>query len=256
LKNVFHPALKAETRVTALLVSESLLEEVLLKTCPEDIEWGTRVADDHIQLTLRGGSDTGREEVIQTLQDILGSVRIREGAVQPSNLLHEALKSENMTVSCAESCTGGLLGKMITDVSGASAIFWGSLVVYSNQAKERLLGVDAGELQCQGAVSETVVKRMAEGLLARADTDLGIAVTGIAGPRGGVPDKPVGTVWIAATRKSGETLCRCFHFHGNRDGVRRRSAVAALIMGECLVKGREFPQLESGCTPLNTEQAT
>jgi nicotinamide-nucleotide amidase len=131
------------------------------------------------------------------------------------------------TLALAESCTGGMIGEMITRVPGASDVFDRGCVVYSNTAKTDLLGVPETLLAEHGAVSEACAVAMARGARERAGTDLAVAVTGIAGPGGGTPEKPVGTVFIALT-DGGRTACRPFGFRGGRPWVRTLSAYAAL----------------------------
>ena len=106
------------------------------------------------------------------------------------------LKKKELTISCAESCTGGLIAKTITDVGGCSEVFMGGVVSYANDVKINILGVSADDIKRHGAVSETVAKQMAEGVMRVCKTDIGISSTGIAGPGGGTPDKPVGTVYV------------------------------------------------------------
>ena len=106
------------------------------------------------------------------------------------------LKSRGLTISTAESCTGGLIAKTITDISGASSVFWGGVVSYDNSVKERALSVKHETLEAYGAVSYQTACEMAKGVRALCNTDIGISTTGIAGPSGGTPTKPVGTVYI------------------------------------------------------------
>jgi len=142
-----------------------------------------------------------------------------------------ALRAAGWRLATAESCTAGWLAKAITDVPGSSAWFDGGYVTYSNEAKHRDLGVPAAVLATHGAVSEAVVRAMAEGALQRAGVEVAVATSGIAGPDGGTPDKPVGTVWFAgALRRAGavETRVQLMHFPGGRDDVRRASVRYAL----------------------------
>ncbi|HLT91471.1 MAG TPA: nicotinamide-nucleotide amidohydrolase family protein [Woeseiaceae bacterium] len=135
------------------------------------------------------------------------------------------------TLATAESCTGGWIAKAITDVPGSSAVLGYGIVSYSNDAKESLLGVRAGTLAEHGAVSEAVVREMAEGVLALSGADYAVAVSGIAGPGGGTPDKPVGTVWFAWARVSGgrpAVEAAVHRLDGDRDAVRRGSVLLAL----------------------------
>jgi len=140
----------------------------------------------------------------------------------------EALQQQKLMLVTAESCTGGWIAKVLTDVPGSSDWFECGVAAYSYEAKEALLGVNPGTLEQHGAVSEEVVREMVAGALARMGGDVSIAVTGIAGPGGGTDDKPVGTVWIGWKRRGGYAQARLFHFAGDRESVRRHSVAAAL----------------------------
>lgn len=128
----------------------------------------------------------------------------------------------------AESCTGGWIAKVMTGIAGSSEWFDCGLVVYSYEAKQRLLGVRPKTLEETGAVSRETVIEMVSGALVNSGASLAVAVTGIAGPGGGTEDKPVGTVWIGWKRRGGYPDARLFHFDGDRDAVRRQTVVAAL----------------------------
>jgi PncC family amidohydrolase len=141
-----------------------------------------------------------------------------------------ALTGRSHVLTTAESCTGGLIGALITDVPGSSAVYETGFITYSNAAKQRWLDVPAAILETDGAVSEPCAIAMAKGALFRADATVAIAVTGIAGPGGGTPAKPVGLVYVALTDDSGTVTCTRYHFDGNRQSVRRRTAMAALSM--------------------------
>ena len=140
------------------------------------------------------------------------------------------LRERGQSVATVESCTGGLLGEMITRLPGSSEVFAGGLLTYSNELKSRLAGVDAGLIRTHGAVSRAVAFAMAGGGLERTGADHALAITGVAGPGGGSADKPVGTVWIARASADGTTDARRFQFRGGRDWVRQWSAVTALGM--------------------------
>ena len=149
----------------------------------------------------------------------------------PVACLVECLKEKGLTLATAESCTGGLLGKRITDVSGASSVYPGGVVSYSNDVKAKLLSVSEDDLRTHGAVSEPVARQMAEGVRKVIDADLGVGITGIAGPRSDDTMKPVGLVYIAAS--DGEkTVCVECHFSGDRSEIRMQSAdeAANLVM--------------------------
>ncbi len=140
----------------------------------------------------------------------------------------EVLGERGLMLASAESCTGGWIAKVLTDISGSSAWFASGAVTYSNEAKQSLLGVTAATLARVGAVSGECAREMAAGALACFDADVAVAVTGIAGPAGGTPDKPVGMVWIAWQRREGSGRAQEFHFDGDRDAVRRHTVAAAL----------------------------
>lgn len=143
----------------------------------------------------------------------------------------EHLRAGRRVLATAESCTGGWIAKVATDLAGSSDWFGYGLVSYSNEAKQDLLDVPAATLVEHGAVSEATVRAMAEGALKRGDADVAVAVSGIAGPDGGSPDKPVGTVWFAwAVMGAGglRTTARVERFEGDREAVRRQTVAAAL----------------------------
>ena len=141
----------------------------------------------------------------------------------------EGLKAGHATLAVAESCTGGLLGARLTSVSGSSDYFLGGIVAYSNAAKVRDLGVDAEVVEREGAVSEPVARQMAEGVRRRFGADYGIGVTGVAGPTGGTPSKPVGLVFVAVAGPRGCAV-HSEVFPGDRAAVRERSVAMALRM--------------------------
>jgi nicotinamide-nucleotide amidase len=134
-------------------------------------------------------------------------------------------------VATAESCTGGWIGKAMTDIAGSSEWFTEGFVTYSNKSKTRSLGVPRSVLRAEGAVSEAAVRAMARGALKRSGAELSVAVTGIAGPGGAVAGKPVGTVWLGWAERRGRSIrlaVQLKHFRGNRDAVRRKTVRAAL----------------------------
>src|SRR5687768_239257 len=141
--------------------------------------------------------------------------------------LGRAMQVRGWRLAAAESCTGGWIAKALTDVAGSSQWFEGGVVSYSNAAKAELLGVPPDVLAAHGAVSEETVRAMAEGARHRFAADLGVAVSGIAGPGGGTQDKPVGTVHFAWAAPGGTTAARRI-FAGGRESVRRQSVALAL----------------------------
>ena len=140
------------------------------------------------------------------------------------------LKENNLIFTVAESCTGGLISKKITDLDGSSSVFWGGFVTYSNEAKIKLLSVERSLLENYGAVSEETVIAMAMGALINSGASYSVSVSGIAGPDGGSTDKPVGTVWICAASASGVNRTCRYSFTGNRSEVREKAAESALFM--------------------------
>ncbi|NIG18692.1 MULTISPECIES: nicotinamide-nucleotide amidase [Pantoea] len=147
---------------------------------------------------------------------------------QLSQRIGEQLKKRKATVTAAESCTGGWIAKVFTDISGSSAWFERGFVTYSNEAKQQMVGVQAATLAQYGAVSEQTVREMAQGACNAAGAEFGIAVSGIAGPDGGSAEKPVGTVWFAIAGPGDRVLAQRQIFAGDRDAVRRQSVSWAL----------------------------
>ena len=221
------------TTWTAFLVPESLLEDTIAEVSGPDDSWRTRAEGHRIVFEL--ATVHGSSQIVESLRRKLGGPLIREGETSAPVLLNEALLAAGKLLVCAESCTGGLIGKMITDLPGSSNVFWGSFVTYANDAKRKVLSVSA--LDGCGAVSRETVIEMAEGAMAVSGADIAVAVSGIAGPDGGSEEKPVGTVWIAV--KTQETAAGAweFRFGGNRDRVRLRTAVAAMLLAEFRLTG-------------------
>lgn len=142
--------------------------------------------------------------------------------------LGERLRGARHRLVTAESCTGGWIAKAVTGVPGSSEWFDCGMAAYSYEAKQAMLGVNPLTLEVHGAVSRECVVEMVSGALVHSGATLAVAVTGIAGPGGGTPDKPVGTVWIAWKRRGGYPHAEVFHFDGDRDAVRRQTVAAAL----------------------------
>lgn len=149
----------------------------------------------------------------EVLEEVVGKLLVKKG----------------LTCALAESCTGGLVAARLTSIPGSSAYFWGSVVAYDNRVKEKVLGVPAGVLETHGAVSRPTAIAMAEGVRNLMGTHLGLSITGIAGPGGSTPVKPVGLTYIALATAEG-TTCQEFHFPGHRQAVRQGAANAALNM--------------------------
>jgi len=144
--------------------------------------------------------------------------------------VYALLKKHSATLSTAESCTGGMLSMKITNIPGATEIFTGGVISYDNAVKVDELQVPKKTIKDFGAVSGEVAKAMAEGAQKKFGTTYSLAVTGIAGPTGGTPEKPIGTVWVALAEEGKETSTKLFHFAGDRNIIRERSADSALEM--------------------------
>jgi nicotinamide-nucleotide amidase len=186
-----------------------------------------------LHLTAQAGSEDEAEERIEALaarmrERLAGRIYSEDGRDLPE-VVAGLLRERRLTLAVAESCTGGLLSARLTEVPGASAFLERAYVTYSNRSKVELLGVDPGLLDRVGAVSEEVAAAMAAGARRAAGTDIGVGITGIAGPDGGTPEKPVGLVYLAAEGAAG-TRVRKANFPGDRDRVRHQASQAALEM--------------------------
>ena len=197
---------------------------------PEGLHLAYLPKDGTIRLRLSGyGVPT--ELVEQEKAKLMALVRewfVAEEDKPLEVLVGERLKALDKTISTAESCTGGTLASMLARHPGSSQFYWGSVVSYDNSVKANVLGVNKQDLQTYGAVSEQVVRQMADGVRRLCGTDYAIATSGIAGPTGGTADKPVGTVWIAWATPQG-TTAECFHLGSLREQVIARTCSKALI---------------------------
>jgi nicotinamide-nucleotide amidase len=155
--------------------------------------------------------------------------------VERASLLLDRCRDAGLRLATAESCTGGLVAGLLTEIPGSSDVVERGFVVYSDQAKHELLAVSQELIQSHGAVSEPVARAMAEGAVSRAPVDLAVAVTGIAGPGGGSAAKPVGLVHFAGVRRGGPMLARHHIYPGDRSSVRLASVAEALAILEGLV---------------------
>ena len=157
-----------------------------------------------------------------------GSIPDDEVLLELARQVAALLQQQHLMLVTAESCTGGWIAKTMTDLPGSSAWFHAGLVTYSYAAKEALLGVNPCTLEQVGAVSEETAREMVSGALACPGAGVAVAVTGIAGPGGAMPGKPVGTVWICWQRRGAAARAHVFRFSGDREAVRRQSVAAAL----------------------------
>jgi nicotinamide-nucleotide amidase len=176
-------------------------------------------------------------QIEEALADILAPWRFEAPEGDLVEAVTAALRNGGRTLAVAESCTGGLVAKRMTDLAGASDVFLGGVVAYANEVKTGQLGVDPSVLAAHGAVSEVVARGMAEGVARRFGADAGVGITGIAGPGGGTEEKPVGTVWFAAALGD-RVVARRERFPGDRRSIRERAAQAALFLLLRLLEGR------------------
>jgi nicotinamide-nucleotide amidase len=201
---------------------------------PDPVAMTILASPGRIELHLRatGADGSAREAALEAaaaaVVEVLGAAVVSTDGQSLEAVVGQRLADRGWTIAVAESCTGGLVTGLLTDVPGSSAWVRGGVVAYANTVKVDQLGVDAGTLAAEGAVSEAVARAMAEGVRARLEADVGLAITGIAGPGGGTPDKPVGTVAIALSGP--REVARTFHFGGDRQMVRQFSTAAALDM--------------------------
>ena len=182
----------------------------------------------------RARAETAAAEVRTRLGE---DVVYGEGDTSLPEVVCRLFEARSLTLALAESCTGGLVAELVTGVPGASRSFLGGVVAYSNGAKTQLLGVDPALIERHGVVSAEVALAMAEGARRRFGSDLALALTGIAGPDGGTPEKPVGLVHWAAASEAG-VVAKHAVFSGNREQIRRRSAYAALALARRVVLRR------------------
>lgn len=217
-------------------IGESDLAEKLSdweNSLPADVKLAYLPSPGLVKLRLSGHAASRKEsetkvgEQIAILRDLLGDLVFGEDAHSLEEILGKSLLAKRATVAVAESCTGGYIGHLITKVPGSSAYFLGGIISYSNSLKMQLLGVKEESLKNFGAVSEEVALEMAEGVRKKCGSDFGISTTGVAGPSGGSPEKPVGTVWIGIAGPSG-AVARKYNFGANRERNIRRSALMAL----------------------------
>ncbi len=198
----------------------------------EGVRFGYRAhwPEVHLRWTVPGPDAAARaERITSAVRAIFGDAVWGQGKEELPELVVARLAARGERVAAAESCTGGLLSELVTRVSGASAVFDLGVVAYANAMKERVLGVPAEALTAHGAVSEPVARALAEGARRAGETTWGLGITGIAGPTGGTPEKPVGTVHVALAGPAGtQAVARLYR--GDRERIRRQAAYEALNM--------------------------
>ena len=187
--------------------------------------------DGIIRLRLSSYGEAKAEEMNTLFQDLkqrVSNYLIADSDAPLEVLVGERLKAMGCTISTAESCTGGKLAALLNRHAGSSAFYWGSVISYDNSVKEHLLGVPAEMIKKHGVVSEEVVMQMANAVRKQLNTDFSIATSGIAGPTGGSPEKPVGTVWMAWATPNG-TTAECFQLGKLREQITDRACMKALV---------------------------
>ncbi len=222
LQETFHTDIIITKNILVQGIGESFLSDLIEPwelSLPKNIKLAYLPVAGLTKLRLTYRSNQNNPDIPSTLTDglyaLAGQYIVGEDCETLDELVHKTLIVRGLTLATAESCTGGNIARLLTAQAGASAYFKGGVVAYSNEVKERALGVQHSTLEAHGAVSEETVREMAEGVRLRLGADLAIATTGIAGPDGGTADKPVGTVWIAVADAT-HTEASLLHFGANR----------------------------------------
>ena len=235
------------TKINTFGVGESILGEKIhdLMTRGANPSVGTTVHDGIVSVRIYATGTpefaaAETERIRGVVRERLGPLVYGEGETPLESAVADLLKDRRLTVATAESCTGGELARLFTNVPGSSIYFLRGWVTYANDAKEDELGVGPTLLQQHGAVSEEVARAMADGARRRAATDFGLSTTGVAGPDGGSTEKPVGTVWISLAHAAG-TFAQRFIFPGDRAAVRSRASQMALAMLRWHILGEKPP---------------
>ncbi len=213
------------------LVSE--LKEILACQSNPTIAPLAKGAEVHLRITAHAPTPPEAENLIARtaaeIKAVLGDAVYGEDDEDLEAAVAQKLWAKKLTLALAESCSGGYLSHRLTNVPGSSLFFKAGLVTYSNEAKEQILGVDPRLLQRHGAVSQEVARAMAQRARLVCNTDLGLSITGIAGPKGGTPEKPVGLTYIALDTESG-AFCRRYEFWGSRLDIKERASQTALFL--------------------------
>ncbi len=213
--------------------AESMIQDLMEQSQNPTVAPYAKLCEVHLRLTAKAEDQKRAEEMLDTLEgqvrEILGEYVYGYDGDDLQTVACRLLREKGLTVSFAESCTGGLLAKMLTDVAGSSDVFGYGFVTYANRAKTELVNVPPELLRRFGAVSEPVAVAMSRGARRAAASDVALSVTGIAGPGGGSEEKPVGLVYIGLSTPDG-TICKRFQFSGSRDKIRTQTAMNALSM--------------------------
>jgi PncC family amidohydrolase len=239
LRRVLVKAHAPERRVLRFYgVSESAVAQALAAAGGDgngvDVTICARETEMHVDLFVSPGAEARADELeAKLVEPVAGHLFSREEIETPALVL-QLLREQGLTLATAESCTGGMVAARLTAIPGSSDVFLGSIVAYADAVKAAQLGVPEDVLATYGAVSAETARAMAEGARERLGADVAVSVTGVAGPEGGTPEKPVGLVFLHAAGPQGERTLR-FDFPGDRDTIRGRAAVAALHLVRRLV---------------------
>lgn len=213
---------------------------VLPAIAPFAVDFTVLAGAGEVEVVLFARADAGSDltGASSAARDALGDACYSVDGRSLPEVVLDLLRGRGQRLACAESCTGGLLGAALTDIPGSSEAFVGGVIAYSNELKQQLLGVPADTVQHYGAVSRETACAMAEGALRLGAATIAVSTTGIAGPGGGGPDKPVGLVWFGIARAGGRTEAVSRTFGGDRDMVRRRATSTALdLVRRTLLQG-------------------
>jgi nicotinamide-nucleotide amidase len=211
--------------------TEALVKEVARPADALSVAYCVNFPEVFVKLRIEGNDEARLSTVLEEgcikMREKLGEFLVAEGDDTIDSVVARLFRQKGTTLSLAESCTGGLIAKRITDMSGSSSYFLEGAVTYSNSAKTRVLDVPAGLIVEKGAVSSAVAMAMARGIRRKSGSDVGLAVTGVAGPEGGTEEKPVGTVYLAL---AGPSDCKAKHykFFGDRERIRTIAAFTAM----------------------------
>ena len=230
LQETFHTGVIVTKNILVQGIGESFLSDLIEPwelSLPENIKLAYLPVAGMVKLRLTAHNTT--DMPLQGLYDLAGKYIVGEDCETLDELVHKTLIERGKTLATAESCTGGNIARLLTAQSGASAYFRGGVVAYSNEVKESVLGVKHSTLEAHGAVSEETVREMVEGVRIRLGADYAIATTGIAGPGGGTPEKPVGTVWVAVADAT-HTVTQLMHYGDRRQQTIDRSTNQAYSM--------------------------
>ena len=230
---------------STFLISEAKLEE-LTKEADPSLDWGTRFQDYRISLYVSGGDQEERQRAIGKLRALTGKKRVVDGDKTALGILVEDLKKRGETISCAESCTGGLAASNLTSLPGSSLYMMGSVTSYFLSVKERVLGVKKDTLDRYGAVSEECALEMAEGVRNLISSDWAFSITGVAGPDKS-EEKDVGTVCLGFSGKDRKPVAVTIRFFSyGRESIRRRSTAASFILMKAYMDGEDIREIVEG----------